>query len=107
MHLLHVDAAAPDVSGDEHARVARAELGHDGVALLLRHVTVHGTDGEVRLAHFRGQPVHFTLRVAEDDGLRDGERVVEIAERVELPLLPFHGHEELLDALQRQFVSFY
>ena len=55
--LLHVDAPAPDVGGDEHARVARAELGHDGVALLLRHVAVHGGDGEVGLTHLVGQPV--------------------------------------------------
>ncbi len=32
--------------------------------------------------------------------LGDGEGVVEIAQGVELPLLPLHRHEELLDALQ-------
>ena len=37
--------------------------------------------------------------------LRDGERVVEVAEGVELPLLPLDGDEELLDALQRQLVA--
>ena len=45
------------------------------------------------------------LGVAEDDRLCDGERVVQVAERVELPLLPLHGHEELLDALKRQLVT--
>ena len=70
-HLLHVDAAAPDVGGDEHARLARAELAHDRVALLLRHVAVHRRDGEVRLAHLVREPVDLLLRVAEDDGLRD------------------------------------
>ena len=50
---------------------------------------------------FRGvewrQPVHLLLRVAEDHRLGDGERVVEVAERVELPLLALHGHEEPLN----------
>jgi len=41
---------------------------------------------------------HLLLCVAEDDSLRDGERVVEVAERVELPLLALHSHEKLLDA---------
>ena len=66
---------------------------------------MHAGHREVRLAHLLRQPVHLPLRVAEDDGLRDRQRVVEVAERVKLPLLPLHGHEELLDALQRQFVA--
>ena len=41
----------------------------------------------------------FVLRV------RDRQRVVEVAERVKRPLLPLHGHEELLDAFQRQLVA--
>ena len=102
---MHVDAPAPDVGGDEHARVARAELGHDGVALLLRHVAVHGGDGEVGLAHLVGQPVDLLLGVAEDDGLRDRERVVQVAQRVELPLLALDRDEELLDPLERQLVA--
>ena len=32
--------------------------------------------------------------------LCDGERVVQVAEGVELPLLALHSHEELLDALR-------
>ena len=66
--LLHVDAAAPDVGGDEHARVARAELGHDGVALLLRHVAVHGGDCEVGLTHLVGQPVDLVRGKGEVGG---------------------------------------
>jgi hypothetical protein len=45
------------------------EVFHDGVSLFLRHVSVHGTDGEVGLAHLFGQPVDLPLGVAEDDGL--------------------------------------
>merc|ERR1712194_828653 len=32
-HLLHVEPAAPQVGGDQHAAGPRAELLHDGVAL--------------------------------------------------------------------------
>ena len=41
-HLLHVDTARPHVGGDEHASGTPAELAHDRVPLLLRHVPVHG-----------------------------------------------------------------
>ena len=43
--------------------------------------------------------LYLLLGVAEDDSLCDGEGVVEVAERVELPLLLLHCHKELLDAL--------
>ena len=42
---------------------------------------------------------YLPLRVGEDDGLGDGERVIQVAQSVELPLLTLHSHEELLDAL--------
>ncbi len=45
------------------------EVFHDGVSLFLRHVSVHGADGEVGLAHLLSQPVDLPLGVAEDDGL--------------------------------------
>mmetsp|Transcript_1012 Transcript_1012/g.2689 ORF Transcript_1012/g.2689 Transcript_1012/m.2689 type:complete len:399 (+) Transcript_1012:376-1572(+) len=104
-HLLHVEAAAPYVRGNEHTAGARAELGHDLVALLLRHVTVHRRDGEVGLSHLLGEPVDLFLGVAEDDGLCDGERVVQVAQRVELPLFALDCHEKLLDALECELVA--
>eukprot|EP00500_Bicosoecida_sp_ms1_P012720 CAMPEP_0203816648 /NCGR_PEP_ID=MMETSP0115-20131106/17212_1 /ASSEMBLY_ACC=CAM_ASM_000227 /TAXON_ID=33651 /ORGANISM="Bicosoecid sp, Strain ms1" /LENGTH=426 /DNA_ID=CAMNT_0050725555 /DNA_START=37 /DNA_END=1313 /DNA_ORIENTATION=+ len=104
-HLLHVEATAPHVGRDHHTRRAAAELRHDRVALLLRHVAVHRAHREVRVAHLAAQPVHLGARVAEDDGLRDRESVVEVAQRVELPILLLDRHEELLDALQRQLVA--
>ncbi len=81
------------------------EFLHDGVPLLLRHITVHAGDGEVSLPHLLREPVHLPLGVAEDDGLGNGERVVQVTQCVELPLLPLHRHEELLDALQRQLIT--
>mmetsp|Transcript_17230 Transcript_17230/g.37925 ORF Transcript_17230/g.37925 Transcript_17230/m.37925 type:complete len:209 (+) Transcript_17230:89-715(+) len=104
-HLLHIETPAPEVGGDQDPARARAELLHNGVALLLRHVTVDGRHSEVRIAHLLCQPVNLLLRVAEDHRLSDGESVVEVAQRVELPLLAFHCHEELLDALERQLIA--
>ena len=103
--LLDVDAAGPHVGGDEHPAHAAAELLHDGVTLGLLHVAVHGRDGEVGLAHLLRQPVDLSPRVAEDDRLRDGECVVKVAQRVELPLLALDSHKELLDAVQGQLVA--
>lgn len=92
---------------------------------------MHGRHCEVVLSHFVRQPVDLLLRVAEDDrlwmefkivslkkcelikpliecdswkylyDLCDGESVVEVAERIELPLFLLHCHEELFDALYK------
>ncbi len=43
---------------------------------------------------------------SEYTDLRDGQRIVEVAQSVELPLLPLDGDEELLDAFQGQLVTF-
>ena len=48
---------------------------------------------------------YLSLGVAEDDGLCDGQRVVEVTQRIKLPLLPLHGHEELLDPLKSQLIT--
>lgn len=113
-----------------------SELLHDGLSLLLRHVSVHGRHSEVGLPHLLCQPVHLenthtvsiskmmcgytaevgrawvpwsntnlSLSVAEDDGLCDGQRVVQVTQGVKLPLLSLHGYEELLDSLQSQLIT--
>src|ERR1700676_1549965 len=51
-------------------------------------------------------PTYLTPRIAENDGLGDGERVVEITKCVELPVLLFYCYEELLDSFERQLVTF-
>ena len=104
-NLLDIDAARPNVGRDEHPAMALSKVLHDGVAFLLRHVAVHATDSEVGLAHLVRQPVHLAARVAEDDSLGDGERLVEVAERVELPVLLFHGDEVLLEPFEGELVS--
>lgn len=63
-----------------------------------------GGDGEAHL-HLLCQPVDLTLGVAEDDGLRDGQCVVEVAQRVKLPLFSLDSDKELLDAFQSQLIT--
>lgn len=106
-HLLDVDTTGQEIGGDEHARRAGAELPHDEVALSLVHVAVHGGHGEVSGLHLLREPVHLSARVAVDDGLRDGERGVQVAQGLQLPLLALDGDVKLLDTLESQFVSFH
>lgn len=44
--------------------------------------------------------------VTEDDGLRNCEGVVKVAQRVELPVLLFNGDEELFDPFKCQLITF-
>lgn len=57
-------------------------------------------DGEVSLAHLISEPVDLPAGVAEDDGLCDRQRFIEIAKRFELPFLFGDVHVELLDTLK-------
>ena len=66
---------------------------------------MHRRDREVCLSHLLREPVDLSLRGAEDDGLSDGERVVEIAKRVELPFFALDGDEKLLDTFERQLIT--
>ena len=102
--LLDVDTTGEEVGGDEDTRRAGSELAHDDLSLGLLHVTVHGRDGELPGGELVGEPVDLAAGVAEDDGLGDGDGLVEIAERVELPLLLLDGNVELLNTLEGQLV---
>lgn len=104
-NLLHINSARPDISRNQHARIALTEVLHNAVALLLRHFAVHARNGKVGLAHLLGEPVDLAASVAEDDGLGDCERVVEIAESVEFPFLLLDGDKVLLETLESEFVT--
>jgi len=93
--LLDVDTTGPDVGGDEDTAETLAEVGHDRVTLLLVHLTVHCCDGKVVFAHLLREPLDLGACVAEDDGLGDGERVVEIAQCVKLPFFLLDRDKEL------------
>ena len=103
-NLLDIDTTGQKVGGDEDTGRSRAELAHDDVTLALVHVSVHAGDGEVPLLHLLLEPVDLSPGVAVNDGLGDGERLVEIAEGVELPLLAVNGDVELLDTLEGKLV---
>ena len=65
----------------------------------------HGGHSEFTRVHLLRQPVDLSAGVAEDDGLRDGDGLVQVAERVELPLLALDGDVELLNTLKRKLVA--
>lgn len=66
---------------------------------------MHRRDCKVCFSHLIGQPVDLSARVAENDGLCDGEGVVEIAECVEFPFFFFDGDEILLEAFECKFIT--
>jgi hypothetical protein len=103
--LLNIDTTGPDIGRNQHTRVGLAEILHNAVALPLRHISVHRRHGEVGLAHLIGQPVDLAACVAEDDSLCDGECVVQITQRIKLPLLLLNSNEVLLQAFERQLVT--
>jgi hypothetical protein len=102
--LLHVDASGQQVGGHQHPGRAGLELPHDGVPLLLLHVTVHGTDRELLFLEFFGDLVDPLLGVAVDDALADVDIAVEFDEGVELPFVLTDPDVELFDAVEGQLL---
>ena len=90
-----------EVDREIGTEIHRPEISHDGITLLLGHVAMHGSHREVGRPQLVCQPVGLLLGVHEDDGLGDGQGVVQVCEGVKFPLLPLDSHEELLDALQQ------
>ena len=103
-NLLDIDTTGQEISGDQDTGRAGTELLHDQITLSLVHVTVHGRDGEVTGSELVGEPVDLSAGVAEDDGLSDGDSLVQVREGVELPLLLLDGDVELLDTLQGKLI---
>lgn len=104
-NLLDVDTTGEEVGGDQDTRRAGTELLHDDLTLVLVHVTVHGRDGELALVELLSEPVDLAAGRAEDDGLGDGDGLVQVAKGVELPLLLLDGDEELTDTLKGKLVT--
>ena len=102
--LLDVDTTGEEVSGDQDTGRTGTELLHDNVTLGLVHVTVHGGDGEVTGSELVGEPVNLSAGVAEDNGLSDGDGLVQVGEGVELPVLLLNGNVELLDTFEGKLV---
>jgi hypothetical protein len=102
--LLDINTTGQKIGGDQDTRRAGTELLHDDITLGLVHVSVHGRDGEVTGSELVGEPVDLSARVAEDDGLGDGDGLVQVREGVELPLLLLDGNVELLDTFEGKLV---
>ena len=103
-NLLDIDTTGKEVSGDEDTGRSGTELLHDNITLGLVHVTVHGRDGEVTSSELVGEPVDLSAGVAEDDGLGDGDGLVQVGESVELPVFLLNGNVELLDTFEGKLV---
>lgn len=52
-----------------------------------------------------GWDPHLSSGVAEDDGLSDGEGIVQVAEGIKFPFFFLDCDKELLDAFERQFIT--
>jgi hypothetical protein len=102
--LLDIDTTGEQVGGDQDTGRSGTELLHDHVTLGLVHVAVHGRDGEVTGSELVGEPVDLSAGVAEDDGLGDGDGLVQVGQGVELPVLLLDGNVELLDTFEGKLV---
>jgi hypothetical protein len=121
-NLLDVDNAGGQIGGDQNANRAGAEVILEPLALVLIHISVlcmgtnmivkkggerrkrgatyYGRDCDLTTIHLVGEPVDPLLGVAEDDGLCDGDGLIEITKGVKLPLLLLDGDVKLLDTFQ-------
>lgn len=66
---------------------------------------MHGGDRKVGLPHLVSQPVYLPLGVTKYDSLCDCQCVIQVTERVKLPLLSLDSHKELFDALECQLIT--
>jgi len=103
-NLLDINTTGQKVSGNQNTGRSGTELLHDDVTLCLVHVTVHGGDSEVTSSELVGEPVDLPASVAEDDGLGDGDGLVQVGQGVELPVLLLDSNVELLDTFEGKFI---
>lgn len=102
--LLDIDTTGKEIGGNEDTGRSGTEFLHDDITLSLVHVAVHGGDGEVTSSELVGEPVDLPAGVAEDDGLGDGNGLVQVGQGVELPVLLLNGNVELLDTFEGKLV---
>mmetsp|Transcript_5413 Transcript_5413/g.7986 ORF Transcript_5413/g.7986 Transcript_5413/m.7986 type:complete len:235 (+) Transcript_5413:227-931(+) len=102
--LLHVDPTRQEVRGNQHTAASTSKFAHNDVTFALIHVSVHAAYSKVALLHVFLKPVHLATRVAVDNGLGDGQRLVQIAQGIELPIFAVHRNVELFDSLQGKLV---
>lgn len=54
---------------------------------------MHGRDSELSLVELGGEPVDLPSGGTEDDGLGDGDSLVQVAKSLELPVLLLNGDD--------------
>jgi hypothetical protein len=102
--LLDINSSRQQIGCDQDTGGSTPELFHDDISLRLVHVAVHGADGEIFLGQFVSQPIDLSARVAENNGLRDGDSFIQIGEGIEFPIFLFDGNVELFDTFKSEFV---
>lgn len=101
LHLLNINSTRQQVRGNENAGSTIAELLHALLTLGLGHgFTVDYGHREAATRELPVNPLGALLRVHEDDGLWDSERLIDIQEGGELPGILIKRHHVLLDTIQ-------
>lgn len=101
-YTLCVDSSAKKISSNEDSRRSTLELFQDLGTLGRFKVGMTQGYGKIFAAKLLGQPINLLATVAEDNGLSDIQRLVEIRKYVELPLLFLAINVELTDSCNRK-----
>jgi hypothetical protein len=104
-NLLDINTTGKKISGDEDTGGTGAEVLEDVLTILRGHVTVHGGDGEIVGGHAVSKIVDFTAGVAEDNGLSDGDGLIEIREGVVLVVLLLDVDIVLLNTIKGELLT--
>jgi len=99
--VVNVNTTGNQIGGDEDTAGAGAEGAHDLLTVTADHISVHEADGVVVGVEAISDPVDLAAGVGEDDGLGDGDGLVQIHQGVQLVVL-LDGDVELLDTLEGQ-----
>ena len=102
IHIFHVDAPCRHVGGDQQADPAGFEISHDGIPLILLHISVKSGAAVAEVAEDGGKFVHHTLGVAEDQCPARGRGFQQQAERIVFLIL-WNIIEALIDLCCRAF----
>ena len=100
-HTLHVNAAGQQISRNQEARLAVAEILHTLLADRLCHwLTIDHTRWKAALRQNRVEALGPLLGVHEQNGLGDCHALGNVAETVDLPGIVLHWHNVLVNAIQ-------
>ena len=79
-----IDPARGDIGGEEDGHLAGPEIGHDGIAGVLREVALQRRNRITGRCHLLGQFAHAVLGPPEDDDLTVPAGIEQIAQGVQL-----------------------